>query len=469
MSADENKKTLSDWLGLQWKPDYSQNRVWGRFLGVAIQLLTITLVLIALGLLIAFAVSVYTAISAGTQITGEAIRNVGLALAAVFGAPFLVWRSFVAQRQTDIAEQSQITDRINKAVENLGATRLLHDAEGKQFTQPNLEVRIGAIYALERIAQDSLRDHVQIMEILTAYVRENAKAEDAKRSPHEVFKELTINTEDSAGLSPEEAFQTYEYRAANPYGWDPTELDHRNLERWARDQLAPREDIRLALQVIGRRSKSQIKQERTSRYQVDLDRSNLQGAKLSGDFDFASFADARLDGATLEGTFRDAQFGMYSERARRGASLQAARCHGIDATRADFSAANLASTFFGGAMLSEAKFILAALDHTNFNGVDAGAADFAYAKADNVFCYQDARFDHSRFYDTRLDEFRGMLEGPTERLWIAGNVDMTSEQEDKYGREGRPVGNEITNRREWGVWQQDPDGYLLPQHRPGQY
>ena len=40
--------------------------------------------------------------------------------------------------------------------------------------EPNLEVRLGGIYALERIAGDSPRDHWTIMEILTAYVRQNA-------------------------------------------------------------------------------------------------------------------------------------------------------------------------------------------------------------------------------------------------------------------------------------------------------
>ena len=38
----------------------------------------------------------------------------------------------------------------------------------------SLEVRLGAIYALERIAQDSLRDHIPVVEILCTYVRLNS-------------------------------------------------------------------------------------------------------------------------------------------------------------------------------------------------------------------------------------------------------------------------------------------------------
>lgn len=65
-----------------------------------------------------------------------------------------------------IMEQGQITDRFTKAIEQLGAI----DASGKK----KLEVRLGGIYALERIAHDSERDHWPVMEVLCAYVRENA-------------------------------------------------------------------------------------------------------------------------------------------------------------------------------------------------------------------------------------------------------------------------------------------------------
>jgi hypothetical protein len=61
------------------------------------------------------------------------------------------------QKQTEADRKRRITDNFTKAVELLG--------------EPELEVRIGAIYALERIARESKRDHWPIMETLTAYVR----------------------------------------------------------------------------------------------------------------------------------------------------------------------------------------------------------------------------------------------------------------------------------------------------------
>jgi hypothetical protein len=56
-----------------------------------------------------------------------------------------------------LTEQGQLTDRYSKAIEQLGSDKL--------------DVRIGGIYALERIARDSPRDHPTIMEVLGAFIR----------------------------------------------------------------------------------------------------------------------------------------------------------------------------------------------------------------------------------------------------------------------------------------------------------
>jgi Pentapeptide repeats (8 copies) len=63
-----------------------------------------------------------------------------------------------------VTEQGQITDRYTKAIEQLGSDR--HD------------VRLGGIYALERIAVDSPRDHATVVEVLGAFVREHSEHSD---------------------------------------------------------------------------------------------------------------------------------------------------------------------------------------------------------------------------------------------------------------------------------------------------
>jgi hypothetical protein len=40
-----------------------------------------------------------------------------------------------------------------------------------QLGSKEIDVRLGGIYALERIARGSKEDHPQIVEVLTAYVR----------------------------------------------------------------------------------------------------------------------------------------------------------------------------------------------------------------------------------------------------------------------------------------------------------
>ena len=97
----------------------------------------------------------------------QSLYHLALIVAGVIGIPLLAIRTFAANKsakaadaQARTAEQGHITDRFTAAVEQLGSDKMA--------------VRLGAIYALERISKDSRRDHWTIMETLTAYVREHA-------------------------------------------------------------------------------------------------------------------------------------------------------------------------------------------------------------------------------------------------------------------------------------------------------
>jgi hypothetical protein len=63
-----------------------------------------------------------------------------------------------SQRALAVSQEGQITDRFGKAVEQLGA---VDSAGGKK-----LEVRLGGIYALEAIANESKELHWPIMELI---------------------------------------------------------------------------------------------------------------------------------------------------------------------------------------------------------------------------------------------------------------------------------------------------------------
>jgi hypothetical protein len=79
--------------------------------------------------------------------------------AGVFAAGALAFTglTFILSRRTfRLTEQGQVTDRYTKAIEQLGPDKL--------------DVRIGSIYALERVAYDSARDHSTVMEVLAAFI-----------------------------------------------------------------------------------------------------------------------------------------------------------------------------------------------------------------------------------------------------------------------------------------------------------
>ena len=81
-------------------------------------------------------------------------------LAQILGGLGLLYGLYLGWRRVRAAEEGQITDRFTKAIAQLG------DKE--------MAIRLGGIYALERIARDSEKDHGPIMEVLTAYVRQRA-------------------------------------------------------------------------------------------------------------------------------------------------------------------------------------------------------------------------------------------------------------------------------------------------------
>jgi hypothetical protein len=87
----------------------------------------------------------------------EAVRDTRTDLMQAIGGSGAI----ATWQQVVIARKGQVTERFTRAVDQLG------DDE-------HPDVRIGGLYALERIAHDSKDDRRTIAEILTAYVRQRA-------------------------------------------------------------------------------------------------------------------------------------------------------------------------------------------------------------------------------------------------------------------------------------------------------
>lgn len=83
---------------------------------------------------------------------------------AILAGLYFAYRRLQATEQTvKVAEEGQITERFTRAIEQLGDKK-------------RLAVRLGGIYALERIARDSEKDHGIVMEVLAAFLRETSPA-----------------------------------------------------------------------------------------------------------------------------------------------------------------------------------------------------------------------------------------------------------------------------------------------------
>ena len=94
-----------------------------------------------------------------------------------------------ANQNAETANQKQITERFSKAIEQLGSDKP--------------EVILGGIYTLERIARDSEPDQWTIMEVLTAFVRQNAPVikENESQSPEDQEKLLKLKISIQACLT----------------------------------------------------------------------------------------------------------------------------------------------------------------------------------------------------------------------------------------------------------------------------
>ena len=405
---------MIEWLGFRRNWDFTKSALLGGVLGGVLTLLVGGVVIGALAMLVQFLGHAMGLIEDpdGTQ-RHAAIRNIGLVLAAAFGAPFVAWRSLVAQRQAVTAEQGLITERINKAVAGLGEEKSFnrlgrtvrytkdgvdhsyfewmddprdppeHDVVNRKRkltndawvpipqTKPNLEVRIGAIYALERISQDSPRDHVQIMEILCAYIRENAPASGAKDHGMPEWEPLAEGAEEAAREAHKEAWRE---RVGSI-------LFEAKARKWAQS-LKPATEIQAALRVLGRRTEEQIDSERADKrygadgYQLDLRDSNLQSVDLAGlDLRRSLLTGARMEGANLRGARMEGAF--LREAWMEGANLREARMEGANLSGARMEGASLGRARMEGAILSGARMEGAYLREAWMEGAILSAARFS--------------------------------------------------------------------------------------------
>ncbi|TPE51495.1 pentapeptide repeat-containing protein [Amaricoccus solimangrovi] len=378
---------------------------------------------------------------AGTDTSG--IRDIAYTFAALAGMlailatiPFQLVRVWINERTARTQEANLTTSLINTAVEGLGAEKTVsrigrpvtfsmggapdrteiewrgqelpdppeagwHRRSGDwqtfDATQPNLEVRIGAIYTLERIARTDPAEHIRVMDILCAYVRENAPARDAM--PHEPGEWPEY---------PEGMTQDHAVRRS-------AELRERaeRLRAWVASLPPPRTDVQAVLEVIGRRDPERIGREEAAEtrsgaegYRLNLRQSNLRRYDLSHlDFRRADLVEARMEGADLwqarmEGAdLREARMeGAYLSGARmEGADLREARMEGADLWQARMEGAYLRGARMEGANLWQARMEGADLREARMEG-----ADLWQARMEGAYL-RGARMEGANLWQARME------------------------------------------------------------------
>ncbi|WP_344100768.1 pentapeptide repeat-containing protein [Nocardiopsis rhodophaea] len=208
-----------------------------------------------------------------------------------------------------------------------------------------LEERVGAIYALEHVMRESERDHATVVEVLSAFVRENARA-----------RAVTV---------PMGAVDGGRWMHPPTGALDPVEPNQ--------EPLQPTTDVQAALTVIARRP------QREEANPVDLRRTDLRGADLvNARLEHAILWNARLEYACLAGA-RLESAGLSKARLERAFLVNTRLEHaGLEDTHLEYAflvRARLEHADLRGAHLEHAFLVDARLEHADLRGAHLEHAD----------------------------------------------------------------------------------------------
>jgi uncharacterized protein YjbI with pentapeptide repeats len=265
---------------------------------------------------------------------------------------FWIWRDRYrwndiknARANLEVADKGQVTDRFSKAIEHIG-------------TQIPA-VRLGGIYALEKVASDYPDDYMStVIETLSAFVR--VKTKDGPTS------------EDESG------------------------------------EKIPDVDVQAAITVLGR-----LKNETKTR--IDLSKAHLQGSRLNGaNFVAANFVLVHLEGAFLqEADFREAALmeAHLQGANMQGANLQGANLQGAHLRQANLQGANLQGAYLRQAHLEKARLLGAHLEGALLHGANLQGANLEGALLHGAGL-SDANLEaevSGAFYDSKTSFQEGFL------------------------------------------------------------
>ena len=336
----------------------------------------------------------------------ENARNLMLSIGAMVAAPFIVWRTWIAHqqwlvgvRQSDTQNQTMHSTMLTKAIELLGTMREEKTAyqnpdgtlEPRTETVPNIEVRLGAIYLLRRLAEDNARDHAPIIETLCDYIRQNSLQEKQK--------------------------------------WERT--------RKSEDELpSPRADIQGAINAVGNKELAALSILRTIQPQKTLSGAFLPNYVFENlDFSYSNFASSDLRNAKFIGdsVMKNIDFGLSNLKSTyfSNSDFRNSNFFGVELFDAMFTNANLkgsnflgncfSSVIFSNSNITKSDFRSAVLYNTRFIVSDLTVADFMNAHFFEESTIRVLKLTHADFDGADLSVLRELTQEQLETCF--GNTD----------------------------------------------
>lgn len=275
----------------------------------------------------------------------NAVNNVRTTLLQAIGGAVVLFGAYATWRQVRVSQdglnasrEGNVTDRFSRAVEQLGSDKL--------------DVRIGGIYALWRVAEHSDRDHEAVVSIMAAFLRTHLPW--PPQEPGAPAAEVSIN-----------AVRPLESRAA---------------------------DAQTALTCLGvlgrRRTPGWLNVSFADLRRADCDGLWLNGVNLDGTcLEAASVYQVNLSGASLiAANLRHAELGTsILHRARcLEADLRGARLFKADLREADFSGADMREANLRKARAHGTVFTRTDLRLADLRGCDLSGADLRHARLDGA-------------------------------------------------------------------------------------
>jgi uncharacterized protein YjbI with pentapeptide repeats len=378
-------------MRLGWRPYKST------LTAVLLAVPAVTLVVLTTALLVRWAPEWLTP-KHGLSVSDIAVERarVRTALLAIAGGLVACTGLLYTARTFRLNRTGQITERFTRAFEQLG--------------HPQLQVRIGGVYALEQIASESRLHHPSIMDILAGYLREHARVSKAEEGPQTMIAKIR------EGVPPQGALLE---NMISP-------------QRTGIFRTLPL-DVQAAASALSRRNSDYDSGMPFQLPEVDLRGITLSGDRLCGvnfagaNLAYADLHHTNLSSAELSETILSGAFLAYADLSRtelvradltrtclmsanlEWANLWLARLEGVnlfaarlkdatltkadlfdawllhaDLTKADLKGANLTESHFANADLSGAQLHFAVIDHTDFTDARLNCANLSFATIRNA-------------------------------------------------------------------------------------